>query len=289
MAQDRYISELPEKINTSISGEYLCVVQEPNGQANTTYRLSLTELVAWLQNNTDYSEAIGIPISNELETGDTIITIGNPDSPSQIEEIIRLKKTGRKIGILTTTPQSTIELWTSDSDNGDLMIAPESGERMGFHVEPRESDSPESSAKFHIGRKIHSEDSSFVPLVTVEESGNTLITGGTQLGDSSSPAVKLIKLTGTTGSTGSPLEVSVSVAHGIADHTKIISFHPQVLSTDDIWVLPNDTVFDGCQFSASIDTTNLIVQLSYEDESPNNSSCHKIEEQPFICTILYEV
>ena len=284
-----YISELNPKLASDVTGLFELVVQEPNGKANTTYRFNLEQLVSWIQTNTNYTEVYSLPI--EEDGDDTVIVAGSAGSPHS--EIIRVKSTG-KVGVNTTTPTATFEVYSSNEAGGDIMITPESGDKMGFYVEPSDDGSPISLAKIHIGKRIQGIDASFVPLLSIDELGNTnlnvpnsdsttTIGGYTQLGGSSAPAVKMIKLTGTTSAVSGG---ETQIAHGISDYDKIISCNVLVKNSINNWITPNTSNLDGCHYSVRIGPTYAIITLGDGVESPDVSA-DLITSADIVCTIFY--
>ena len=283
MAQDKYISELDEKTSGDITGSYVFVIQSPGGQANSTYKITVAEVLNWIQSNTNYTEVYSLPVEEVPVVGDTKITVieNGGGSPVSRTEAIRIKALNKNVGFKTNDPQSSVEVWSSDPVNGDIMITPESGDRMGFHVMPSDPDSsPVVSAALHIGRKIYGEDSSFVPLVSIQESGDSVINGFTQLGGSSAPEIKMISISGTTGTIDS--NPVVSIAHGI-NKDKIVSCNVLVKDSSGNWISPNDRMTPDKMFSFSIDATNLNVIL--EEDSPSRSS--GLESSEFVSNIIF--
>ena len=301
MAQDKYISELDEKTSGDITGSYVFVIQSPGGQANSTYKITVAEVLNWIQSKTNYTEIYTLPIEEVPIVGDTKITVIGDDgdspagSPIPRTEVIRIKAINKNVGLKTVDPQSSLEVWSSDSVNGDVMITPESGDRMGFHVTASDDvASPVIPAALHLGRKIYGEDSSFVPLVSIEETGDTIlgvndstsvmtVEGFSRLGGVTAPEIKMVMLTGTTGTIGSsPTNATISVAHGL-DHEKIISCNVLVKDSSNNWIGPNDRYFEDKMFSFTVDATNVNILL--DDDSPSRSS--DLESSQFVCTIMY--
>lgn len=299
MSHDKYISELTPKASSEITGDYLFVIQEPEGQANSTYNITVSEVVDWIQTNTNYTEIYSLPIEEVSIVGDTKITVlSDEDSPAGSpiarSEAIRIKASNKNVGLKTDDPQSTLEIWSSDAVNGDLMITPESGDRMGLHVSASDDvSSPTSKAFLHLGRKIFGEDSDFVPLVSIEESGNiefgvndsasVITSNGYSKFGAASPEIKMISLSGTVGTTDSSPDDSItSVAHGL-DYSKIISCNVLVKDSSNNWIPPNDRIYDSKLFSFTIDDTNLNIIL--ESGSPSRSI--DLESGDYVCTIFY--
>ena len=274
---DKYISELDEKTSGTITGSYNLVIQQPEGKANTTFKISVTEFLNWIKENTDYSEVYSLPIGTS-ELGDfTIEVLGN--------EVVRIKASDGNFGIKTSEPSASLDVWSSDGVNGDIMITPESGDRMGFHVSAS-SGSPIEAATLHIGKKIHGEDLSFVPLVSIEESGDTTIDGNCSVtGDSvvdgysklgiDSPEIKIVTFSGTTGTVGN----TVQVTHGL-DRTKVVSCNVLVKNkSTNAWTPPNDGISTSCLYTFTIDNTKLNVTL--------HATASNVASSDFVCTIIY--
>lgn len=295
MDTDKYISELNPTTASEIVGTHNFAIQESDGQAGTTRRIEISELVSWIQSNTNYTEIYNLPITED-ENG-TYILLG---SGSPNEQVINITQPNGKVGVKTTTPTATFEIYSSDTENGDLMITPESGDKMGVHVISSDNDaSPVSGAILYLGRKIQGEDANFVGLFSLDEIGNTelnisdttattTVNGYAKLGDgSNTPEIKMIKLTGTTPSSSGS---STSLAHGLADYNKIISCNVLIKNTaNNSWIPPNtaDTVISGSNYSIRIGTTNVYIILGSGEESPDLSSIN-IENSDIVCTIMYE-
>ena len=297
---DKYISELTQKTSSEITGNYSFVIQEPSGQANTTYQITMSEIVQWIQSNTNYTQIYSLPIEQIDPSGDTSITVIDTSSspvgsPIPRTEVIRIKAASENVGIGTDVPQSKLEIYSSDATNGDLMITPATGDRFGFHVSGSDSDSsPAVSAYLHLGKRFGSspQDASFVSLMTIDEDANTEIgigntdsildvNGFTQLG-SDAPVIKMKKLTGTTGSTGS----TTSIAHGLT-RDKIILCNVLVKDTSDRWITPNDSISGNRLYTFVINSTNVDVTLGSGDSSPDLSAS-AIESKDIVCTVIYE-
>lgn len=301
MSQDKYISELDEKTSSGITGSYVFVIQSPGGKANSTYKITVSEIVNWIQSNTNYTEIYSLPIEEVPVVGDTKITVIGDDGDSPVgspiprTEAIRIKALNKNVGLKTIDPQSSLEVWSSDSVNGDIMITPESGDRMGFHVTASDdAASPTVPAILHLGKKIYGEDSVFVPLISIEETGNTTIgtndpnsittiEGFSRLGGAAAPEIKMIVLTGTTGTIGaSPVNSIVSIPHGL-NYEKIISCNILVKDSANSWIGPNDRYFEDKMFSFTIDDTDVNILL--DDDSPSRSS--DLQSSQFVCTLTY--
>jgi len=274
---DKYISELDEKTSGTITGSYNLVIQQPEGKANTTFKISVTEFLNWIKENTDYSEVYSLPIGTS-ELGDfTIEVLGN--------EVVRIKASDGNFGIKTSEPSASLDVWSSDEINGDIMITPESGDRMGFYVSSA-SDSPEAITALHIGRKIYNEDAVFVPLVSIEKTGDITVNGDASVkGDSFtdgysrlgsvSPEIKIKTLSGTTGNAGAVTQVTHSL-----DKSKIISCNVLVKNkSTNAWTPPNDGISTSCLYTFTIDNTELNVTL--------HDTASNVASSDFICTIIY--
>jgi hypothetical protein len=289
---DKYISGLTPKTSSDISGLWNLVIAEPEGQANSTYRIIVTELINWIIANTDYTEVYDLPVSSDDE--DTVINVGGG---SPWTEVARFRASNSALGVGTTIPTSKVEIYSSDPTNGDLMINPLSGDKMGIYVEASDdSSSPTTPSYLHIGRKIFGEDATFVKLLSLAEDGNielnandsnvsTTISGYTQLGGSSAPEIKMKKFTGTVGSFAGSEE---SFAHGVSQD-KIISCSVLVKnSLISSWIPPNDTTTANSYYTYRIGSSNIIITVgNLSDNSPDMSSS-AIESQNYVCTIMYE-
>lgn len=296
MSNDKYISELDPVTGNQITGSYSFVIQEPLGRANSTRRISIAEVLNWIKTNTNYTQIYDFPIEQVDVVGDTAITIieNYGDSPIQRSEVIRVKASSKKVGIMTQDPQSTLEVWSSDPVYGDIMITPESGDRMGLHVTPSNDDaSPDVPAHLHLGRKIYGQDAAFTPLISIEETGNVeigvnntntvmTVNGFTKFGHAS-PEIRMIHLRGTTGTLGaSPSNEVSSVAHGL-DYDKIISCNVLVKDSFGNLIGPNERLWDDRLYTITIDP--LYVNVIIDDSSPTRSS--KVEASEFVCTLIY--
>ena len=278
-SQDRYITELDPKTSSEISGTYVTVVQAPGGGANTTFSLTIAELVQWIQDNTNYTEVYDLPIEEDTETGDVTISVN-----SGVDETIHILGANGNVGIGTVSPTAKLEIYSSDDDNGDLMFTPTSGDKMGIHATPTDGG---TDAALAIGRKITGTDATFISLAQIDKNGNvefnlinneTIVTanGFSVFGDdTSAPEIKMIKLSGTTGA----VDTEVYVAHGI-DYTKIISCN--VLVYNDVvsaWVSPNDSLNANSGFAFRININNLYVTLAADATA--------IATNDFVATIIY--
>jgi hypothetical protein len=288
---DKYISGLDPKTSSEITAFWNLVVGEPDGQENSTFRIIISELVNWIIANTDYTEIYDFPVSSDDE--DTVLNVGGG---SPWTEVARLRASNSSLGIGTTTPTSKLEIYSSDATNGDLMITPLSGDKMGIYVESSDDSSPASPAYFHLGRKIFGEDASFVKLLSLDEDGNielnpndsnaiSTISGYAQLGGSSAPEVKMKKFTGTVGgSSGS----ETSFAHGVSQD-KIISCSVLVKnSLISSWIPPNDTTTANSYYTYRIGPTNIIITIGNLTQDSPETSSSAIESQDYVCTIIYE-
>ena len=287
---DKFISDLDLKTSDDLISSDCFVFQPNGGQENTTYRIQISDIVDWIQLNTNYTEVYSLPVSENLSTGDSQITvISDTSSPIGREPIITCKEQYRLIGFNTEDPVASLDLVTYDTDNtiGDLMMSDGDGNRMGFDVSTS-SGSPQNTT-ISIGRYLQSTlDLVFIPLFTIDQENNTSIgennpdavcevTSFTKLG-AGAPEIKQKKLTGTTNAAEGG---TTTIAHGLAKD-KIISCTVLVKnSSSDEWIPPNDSSVADCFYSFKIGDTYITI-------TNKAAASSDILSQDIACLVTYE-
>ena len=277
-SRDKYINQLDPKLGEEITGSYSFVIQEPEGSANTTYQFAVSELVQWIQDNTNYTEVYDFPIKEDVSHNVWIEIDG--------VEKFRVDSTG-KVGIGTISPVSVLNVYSSDEINGDIMISPESSDTMGLHV----TTSGAENAKLKFGRKI-SGDASFVELAHIDHEGNTefnsnsassvnTFNGFTVLGDdSNTPEIKMLRLRGTAAGSADGI---TNIAHGLTYsevENQIISVTVMCWNDANSAWIPHNSDFTNSEFTFRVGVNNVIVTMGTLSTA--------IQSQPIVCTIMYE-
>lgn len=220
------------------------------------------------------NETIGSTITDGLYIGEN--NFGNASIFNQESGSLRLGTNGsayfalqnEKACLSCLTPTGKFDIWhntsnansnphitlrtTTDASNGIVRMENSTGSRFfGQYFSVGSATAANNFLSFDYNGST--------PILDLAGNGNVQIAGFTKLGGAAAPSIKMKKLTGTTSASQGG---NVSIAHGIADPSKIISINVLVRyngSNADAWVGNGYTGAAGFEFSYQYDGGNIFI------------------------------